>query len=463
MLGTGYPQERCGLVARARQHQMSWCDIAHSIKRPTFNQASWHRQIRPSNWPSHRAYIAVCGAPGAEERAMLFSGNEGNSMSWRTSSELHVAEIDTDATVCTKLLKQPAGAKWPVGRWGASLTALPSCCVLWGGWSRAGDVDKAWKLWLREATPEWCEVSMPMVNVPPQVAFHTASALPDGRMAVVGGLGDGGSHSGVWLFDALSDRWDQAGEGGGTCAGHCAGVDPHSQRLVLWGGVERNRNRVLPSDHFLDGLRIFDIRQQRWVDTVSSPTWDEEFVSSPPRPRRNAAFGNLGSHLIMTGGYSDELHATLEDTWILNLHSYRWNRLLVSGAPNLEGHRAVISGLDFFTFGGRDTTAVRAGRSMSISRLRLGSGGAGETGLDLGQEQDEGSEESEEESIEEQSEEEQSEEEQSENEVADENPDAAGQFMTVRVRDNEGAVRVVRMPADLLHRLILRQQVAEAE
>lgn len=458
MMATGYPRERCGLVARAREPQKSWRDIARSIKRPAFGHSSWHRQTaKPNLQPSNRAYIAVCGAPGAQEseRVLLFGGNCGNSITWRTSSELHLAEIDIDATVSTKLLTQPAGAQWPVSRWGASLTALRSCSVLWGGWSRAGDTDNAWKLWLREAAPEWCEVNMPMMNTPPHAAFHTTSVLPDGRMAVIGGLGDGGSHSGVWLFDALSDRWDLAVEGGPACAGHAAGVDPDSQRLVLFGGVQRDRNRVWAHDDFLETLSIFDIRQQRWDVTTASRHWLEDGVREPaPRPRRNAAFATLGSHMIITGGFSDEVQATLEDTWILNLHSYRWQRLPVSGAPDLEGHRAVVSGLDFITFGGRNPS-MRPRQFMPIRRLRLGSHAAAD--IELSQGEDEGAEE--------ESPEAQSDEEQSEDEHVDpdpgQRPDARGEFVIIRTRDNQGAVRSVRVPAELLDQLLRSEREAE--
>lgn len=446
MNGAARPSERCGRVARNRQPQSSWRDIARVIQRPAESPASWHEQVsqQGEDWPSHRHSVAVCGAPGDDERAILFGGNVGRSvaMSWRTSSDLYLADLDVEAKASMKLLSQPAGVPSPVSRWGASLTTLPSCCVLWGGWSRDGDTDKPWKLWLREAAPEWSEVHPSSASSPPHVAFHTSSALPDGRMAVVGGLGDGGSHSGVWLFDPLSERWDQAAQDGPACAGHVAGVDTDSQRLVLFGGVQRSRARqLLRDDAFLDTLSVFDVRQQRWDNTMSIRRGFEDMVSGPePCPRRNAAYGTLGSHLIITGGFSDEQGASLHDTWMLDFKEGKWHELPVH-APTLEGHKAIVSGVDFFTFGGHSAPGVYPRRSISVHRLRLGSDCA--------------SSQSENESAACPSENDSVEEEESDNE--DE-----GQTVTVRMQDNEFHVRTVRISVHMLHEL-LRMQLERDE
>lgn len=69
---------------------------------------------------------------------------------------------------------------------------------------------------------------------------------------------------------------------------------------------------------------------------------------------------------------SDEAGGTLGDTWSWNMVTGKWNLLAATGAPELEGHKAVVSGLDMFTFGGHRRVGAFPHPGISVHTLSLG-------------------------------------------------------------------------------------------
>merc|ERR1712137_555047 len=91
-----------------------------------------------------------------------------------------------------------------------------------------------------------------------------------------------------------------------------------------------------------------------------------------PCARRNPAAAVIGNNLFISGGHSDESGGTLGDTWSLNMVTGKWNLLAATGAPELEGHKAVVSGLDIFTFGGHLSVGAFPHPGISVNTLSLG-------------------------------------------------------------------------------------------
>lgn len=389
------PTERCSLVARRRRPGTSWQETARLLCCANASPCSWKEVTEVTSsgqLPSHRHSVAVCGAASEEEKVLLFGGNVSRTVAgaWRTSAELYLANLplEPDAPVAMQCLSETASEASPCSRWGSTLTQTTSgAAILWGGWSRDGDTSVPWMLRLREAAADWSEVRDTVL--PPSVAFHTSTSLPDGkRSAVVGGLGDGGSQAGVWIFDSSSELWMRASETGPACAGHSAALDVDSQRLVVCLGVRRERRAsLLADDSFLSDACAFDLRMQRWDDSAwknyappsdaNGPCHAGQDEEPPLRPcaRRNAAAAALGRQLVVSGGYSDERGSALADTWTLDMRTGTWSLLAAKGAPELEGHKAVMSGLDMFTFGGHLSPGSYPRRTMSVHMLSMGQTG----------------------------------------------------------------------------------------
>lgn len=403
------PTDRCSLVARQRRPGTSWQEAARLLCCASASPCSWREVTSGGQLPSHRHSVAVCGAASEDEKVLLFGGNVSRSVAgaWRTSADLYLANLPLEpgAPVAMQCLSETATEASPCSRWGSTLTQTTSgAAVLWGGWSRDGDTGVPWILRLREAAADWSEVRDTVL--PPSVAFHTSTSLPDGkRLAVVGGLGDGGSQAGVWIFDSSSELWMRASETGPACAGHSAALDVDSQRLVVCLGVRRERRAsLLAGDSFLSDACAFDLRMQRWDDSAwknyepppdaKGPCQD---AGPPLRPcaRRNAAAAALGRQLVVSGGYSDERGSALADTWTLDMRTGTWSLLAANGAPKLEGHKAVMSGLDMFTFGGHLSPGTYPRRTMSVHMLSMGQAGQTSRGAaessDAERSEDEGS------------------------------------------------------------------------
>jgi len=363
---------RCGLVARSRR-PMSWCDVARTIHEVELSPLSCAKQSSAGDLAKHRHSMAVCGAFDADEKALLFGGNISRSVAgnWQTSAELFLASLPRAAgepVVLKEVAKAPQ-AQWPCSRWGATLTQIRAGALLWGGWSREGETALPWMLRLREADADWS--SCPGTG-PEAVAFHTATAVDSKRVAMVGGLGDGASRSGVWIFDSSTEQWQQACADGPSVAGAAASFEVDSQRLVVCLGVQRTAFRF--GDEFLKNVSVFDLRMQRWDEhawTSQRPTEEDPLAANrEPCVRRQVAAGTFGHRLIVSGGHSENSD-TLSDIWSLNLRTGRWTELSSQG-PRLAAHKAVISGLDFFTFGGHSSTGVYSSKGMSMSIVQLG-------------------------------------------------------------------------------------------
>eukprot|EP00931_Biecheleriopsis_adriatica_P090302 TRINITY_DN64308_c0_g1_i1.p1 TRINITY_DN64308_c0_g1~~TRINITY_DN64308_c0_g1_i1.p1 ORF type:complete len:470 (-),score=75.89 TRINITY_DN64308_c0_g1_i1:11-1420(-) len=386
----GDDASRCGLVARSR-YSMSWREVARVVHAMELCPISCSRQASEGDIPTHRHSMAVCGSQGADEKALLFGGNISRSVAgnWQTSSELFLASLPQARGEPVELKRiDPENASWPCSRWGATLTQTTNGAVLWGGWSREGQTGLPWMLRMREARAEWSQ----SLEVRQAVAFHTATAVDAKRVAVVGGLGEASSRSGVWIFDSSTEQWQHACNDGPSVAGAAAGFEVDTQRLVVCLGVQRDPFRY--GDNFLKNVSVFDMRMQRWDEHAwaGQRPADGDAAKREPCARRQVAVGTFGSRLIVTGGHGEE-GDTLSDTWSLNMRTGHWTEMSTKG-PKLSAHKAVISGLDIFTFGGH-SRGGDPGRDMSVNLLQLGHEPTEEQSMELDElSDDSGSDES---------------------------------------------------------------------
>lgn len=79
--------------------------------------------------------------------------------------------------------------------------------------------------------------------------------------------------------------------------------------------------------------------------------------------------------MIISGGFDNNLSTTVKDTWAFNVPRREWTRL--PDAPmELEGHRALVSGLDIFAFGGHSAPGAYPAKHVVVSALSLGASAA---------------------------------------------------------------------------------------
>eukprot|EP00933_Yihiella_yeosuensis_P036125 TRINITY_DN29844_c0_g1_i1.p1 TRINITY_DN29844_c0_g1~~TRINITY_DN29844_c0_g1_i1.p1 ORF type:complete len:515 (-),score=83.81 TRINITY_DN29844_c0_g1_i1:612-2156(-) len=352
---------------RAQTSPINWRELAKAVSDPAQVRSRWQKVDLRGDAISHRHAVAVCGAPSevGTQAALLFGGNTSRTVAgrWKNSDELLLAKLPQALGGACEMscLGKAEGISsvkpWPDGRWGASLTALSSACYLVGGWSRDGDASHTWALRFREACVHWSRVESP--TLPPATAFHTATALEDGkRIALTGGLGSGGSQKGLWYFDEGTESWHQVSSEGPSLAGHAAAsID---DRLILFGGVTRSSS-FGGDDQFSSAISIFDVRRDAW-DLNSA------IEGGGPMSRRNPTYARLGQHLIISGGCDEGSSRTLDDTWAFNAARSNWKKLPCQAAPAVEGHKSIVSGFDLFTFGGHSAPGYPS-HSMSVHTL----------------------------------------------------------------------------------------------
>jgi hypothetical protein len=117
-------------------------------------------------------------------------------------------------------------------------------------------------------------------------------------------------------------------------------------------------------DQFSDATSIFDVRREAWVHGCG--------LQGGPISRRNPIYARVGNHLIISAGFDDTSSRTLEDTWAFDASRNLWKELPNCSTPALEGHKAVVSGFDMFSFGGHTGPGVYSSRSMSVHTLSIG-------------------------------------------------------------------------------------------
>ncbi|CAK9072936.1 unnamed protein product [Durusdinium trenchii] len=367
-VGSDFEWGRCGRVARARRPKCDWRDIAKAMT--VADRGQWSEVPTAGAVPSQRQSLALCGATARSEKVILFGGNTSRRVagSWEPSRTLCLVDLPNEHGSSVHFTSIDTKEPWPTARWGSTLTQTTTGALLWGGWSRHGN-SQPWMLRFREACPDWTE--LPNTTGPWATAFHTATGLEDGkRVAIVGGLGDGSSHDGVWTFHADTGRWTHC-SGGPAPAGHVAALDADGQRLLLSFGVRRSPDS-LNGDSFLETMNVFDLRMNRWDDL-----WKDKVQVNKPCARRNPAGASIGRYFIISGGYSEEDFSTLNDTWAFDMRRGTWKLLDLNHAPPVEGHKAIASGLDLFTFGGHRLRHFE-GPHVSVHKLALCQGPDGE-------------------------------------------------------------------------------------
>jgi N-acetylneuraminic acid mutarotase len=128
--------------------------------------------------------------------------------------------------------------------------------------------------------------------------FHTATALPDGRVLVAGGKNDALYHATAEAYDPKDRRWRPAGRLNGVRKGHAAVLLPMGRGAVLVvGGVGEDAATALAT------AELYDVASNDWAAT--GPL-------AQPREGLTATLATKDGNVLACGGY----YSTRRDTGI---------------------------------------------------------------------------------------------------------------------------------------------------
>ena len=210
--------------------------------------------------------------------------------------------------------------------------------------------------WTRQPSAEHRSDSVPG---PTARHGHTATAIPGGRVVVVGGVcshNDQGPLRDVHILHGGALTWQRGPDcpaRTGVCfasatfvpsAGGAAGPEPEGQ-LVLLGGVGEAPRSMLSCTA---------------LHTHSPCTWSrQEAMQEPgyPEPRRShSALLVDRCRIFVCGGVGQHLPSgeAFSDVWIFHLDSLLWLKAEPSGGafPGRGGHSASLLGRQMLVFGG---------------------------------------------------------------------------------------------------------------
>lgn len=157
--------------------------------------------------------------------------------------------LASGASAVSAELYDPAAGSWSptgdmaTGRYSHTVTALPGGKVLVaGGFSGfgSGAVPTASAELYDPATGSWS----PAGDLGAARGFHTATALNDGRVLVVGGIGGAGPHPPNEIYDPASDAWTAAGAASQRRFGHTAAALADGTVLIAGGAGQNSGPRA---------------------------------------------------------------------------------------------------------------------------------------------------------------------------------------------------------------------------
>ena len=188
---------------------------------------------------------------------------------------------------------------------------------------------------------------------------HSVTALPGGRLAVVGGVcshaGEGALRD-VHLLHTATMEWQAAPDCPVGVAFHTATFVPQftggegrladgDGQLVVLGGQESAKPRSMLSCTALHTQPPCSWSQQEAVDQAEH--------SPEPRHSHTAVLVD-GSRIFVCGGCGANAAEALDDVWIFHRDTLLWLRAASSGAafPARAGHSASLLRRQMLVFGG---------------------------------------------------------------------------------------------------------------
>lgn len=165
----------------------------------------------------------------------------------------------------------------------------------------------------------------------------------------------------LWEFNILAKRWRRvvpaSGVGRlipGARAEHTSVV--YGNKMIVFGGYDGKKK--------LNDTFVFDFVSKTWAKPKAAEI-------NPPNRRCKHSAVRYGNLMYVLGGfqYNDGDNYACTDLHMLDLDTYTWSTVLMSGVPpdSLQGHRAAVCGDSMYVIGGKVRADEHGGRTSGLN------------------------------------------------------------------------------------------------
>jgi hypothetical protein len=248
------PSEDHAVIYDPASHRM----ILHGGEDGLTTNKTWAFDLKTNRW---RNMTAQSGAPAREDHTAIFDSREkrmvifgGRNNDGQVDNvnidEISALDLDPESPRFEKWRSLPGGDKHPLGRsdHAAVFDARENRMIIYGGWDKEAKsyLGDTWAYYfpsLVDTLGHWRQIKTKK-SYPPK-RRHAVGAYDAGRnwFIICGGYGEEGYLNDVWAFDLTQDVWINVTPGPQPRFDHQAVYDPQSQRLIIWGGDARLKNK----------------------------------------------------------------------------------------------------------------------------------------------------------------------------------------------------------------------------
>lgn len=213
----------------------------------------------------------------------------------------------------------------PRTRYGAAGGVYPGSTLLYVSLGFAGErffdtfvLDTSTNQWSTRFCEGYCHPYTP--TYPHARCLHSGSVVDADRLVIYGGCLSGGETGGPcpsgdsWIFRNSEQEWTQLPDCASPRTYSSMALLPEvngQKRVVLYGGVEKNRQVIQTTESPADTVVVLDPDSMTW--TTRKTTTSVSF----PAKRASAAMTSSSSGLYMFGGINIETNALQNDIWLL--------------------------------------------------------------------------------------------------------------------------------------------------
>jgi N-acetylneuraminic acid mutarotase len=346
------------------------------------------------------AFSSVLECSGTKPRScescsMTFKKNSVIVSSGSSSS--HFLELSIlDFT--SKQWKRVQSERLPRNRLGFSMTCFKEKVFIYGGWETSDSLKRkvSRKVWIYDFFEGCWQKTIGSGDLPLPRKNHACAQF--GRSMIIYGGEDiqGSAKADLFVFDMKSCKWTEAD----VMVNTSPGPRSHSTLTSVFHSEVKRNERVsvlsFPSINKQNFIKNSGFYLFAGLDEQKQPTnelnglfirnnkflWARVNTTGiPPCPRYSHSACAVHSSLFVFAGRNDAIGNALNDLFCINLDSFKWEKVEVSGSPprgrwghamtSVDSFVLVFGGLTYERFMPTDLYSIETSRSSVESKLKL--------------------------------------------------------------------------------------------